>query len=300
MTAGADREYSRILPRFRKTYIEITNVCNRSCNFCPGTTRPPRFMDRDLFERILDQLRGFASLLHFHVMGEPLLHPEIGGFLDSCASRGYRVNVVTNGALLPGAGEALLGKSAMRQVSISLHHLSERASPAALDDYFQGIGDFIRKAGVYPGLFISLRLWNKRSRLDAAFWDDITRRIAALFSLPFSSVALCDEKNPLKLAENIWLNCAERFEWPGPDKPDLGNQGSCLGLREQIAFLADGTVIPCCLDHNGAMALGAVTSTALSDILSSPRAMAMRDGFCKGVITEDLCRKCSYRLRFGR
>jgi radical SAM protein with 4Fe4S-binding SPASM domain len=257
-------------------------------------------MDRGLFERILVALRGYCRLLHFHVLGEPLLHTEIGGFLDSCASSGYRVNIVTNGVLLPISENELLGKSALRQVSISLHHLSEGLPPSALDQYFRGIKAFVHKAGEYPELFISLRLWNMQSRLDAPFWDDITHRIADLFSLSPSSIAHCNEENPLQLSKNIWLNCAARFDWPSLEGPSLGDRGTCLGLRQQIAILVDGTVVPCCLDGNGVIALGNIASDSLNDILAGQRAAALKEGFCNGRLTEDLCKRCIYRFRFEK
>jgi radical SAM protein with 4Fe4S-binding SPASM domain len=78
----------------------------------------------------------------------------------------------------------------------------------------------------------------------------------------------------------------------------LGEAGTCLGLRKQCAILADGTVTPCCLDGNGELALGSAKVTMLADILSGPRATAIRQGFERGVVVEDLCRRCTYRLRF--
>ncbi len=82
-----------IMKKFKKTYIEITNICNLSCDFCPKTTRPAQFMSRELFEKILGKIKGNSKHLYFHVMGEPLLHPEIGPFLDLCHEQGYIVNL---------------------------------------------------------------------------------------------------------------------------------------------------------------------------------------------------------------
>ena len=31
----------------KRVYLEITNVCNLSCAFCPGTKRPPHFLTRE-------------------------------------------------------------------------------------------------------------------------------------------------------------------------------------------------------------------------------------------------------------
>ena len=43
--------------RFKKAYLEITNVCNLHCAFCPGTRRAPRFMTRDEFTTLAARLR---------------------------------------------------------------------------------------------------------------------------------------------------------------------------------------------------------------------------------------------------
>jgi len=285
---------------FRKTYIEITNVCNRTCDFCPGTSRRPRFMERVVFQRILIQLRGISRLLHFHVMGEPLLHPELSVFLDLCADHGYRVNLVTNGMLLPAAGGTLFGKTALRQVSISLHHLSEHSSSSELDAYFGGIKECIRNAGTRPDLAVSLRLWNWGTTGSNAFRDDVLGRIADMVSIPRPRLHALAENKPLRLAEHLWLNCAGKFVWPSLDNKDYGTNGTCLGLRQQAAILADGAVVPCCLDRDGIITLGNISSATMADILSCERAAALRKGFSKGVIIEELCRRCSFRLRFNR
>lgn len=59
----------------KRVYVEITNICNLRCSFCPGTRRPGRFMPPEDFQVLAERLRGRVSYLYFHVMGEPLLHP---------------------------------------------------------------------------------------------------------------------------------------------------------------------------------------------------------------------------------
>ena len=282
---------------FRKTYIEITNICNHSCDFCPGTLREKKIMEVKLFQTVLEQLRGYSRLIHFHVMGEPLLHPDIATFLDLCLPFGYRVNLVTNGILLPVVMDSIINKPSLRQISISLHHLSG-SDQAAVDSYFSGIEKFIRSACSFPALFISLRLWNDGDNGNIPLREDIMRRIAEIFSIPFPDIALCTETYPVRLAENIWLNSADKFEWPDLKNKDYGSDGRCLGLSEQIAVLVDGTVTPCCLDHEGEINFGNISSMPLIDILKSRRAASMRKGFSQGKIVEDLCRRCSYRQKF--
>jgi radical SAM protein with 4Fe4S-binding SPASM domain len=284
---------------FRKTYIEITNVCDLSCDFCRPTTRAPRFMDREVFSIVLEKIRGYSKLLHFHVMGEPLLHPEIGPFLVLCGDHGYQVNLVTNGMSLKEKGDSILGKPALKQVSISVHSISGNPDIQSLDAYFQSIYDFAQKASRVPGLSISLRLWNMNGDANHQRSAEILHHLERTFLLPGSLLDTLCRKPSCKLGKNVWLNCAPRFEWPDLSNRDYGNTGFCLGLRNQFAILVDGTVVPCCLDRNGVMALGNIREQALSDILDGTRARKIRRGFDAGLVAEELCRKCGYRLKFG-
>ena len=106
-------------------YIEITNRCNLRCSFCPGTTRSPEFMEKELFEKILVELQGNTRFIFFHVMGEPLLHPQLKTFFSLAAQYRHRVNLTTNGILLTDKSDILKNAAALRQVNISLHWLSD-------------------------------------------------------------------------------------------------------------------------------------------------------------------------------
>ncbi len=285
--------------RFRKTYIEITNSCGLSCDFCRKTSRPPRRMDRELFTAILPHLRGRSKLLHFHVMGEPLSHPDVGLFLDICADYGLDVNLVTSGLSLAEKADLILGKTALKQVSVSLHSFAGNEKRLPIEDYLDSVLAFAEKARS-PGLKVSLRLWDRNSGADPLLQSRLLSHIARRLSLPHPLELLPTDKNSVKLAAHLYLNPAPRFEWPDLANKDYGRTGTCHGLRDQFAILVDGTVVPCCLDNDGAMALGNVTEQPLEEILSSDRARRICEGFAKGVVVEELCRKCSYRLRFDK
>jgi len=75
------------LKKLKKIYIEITNVCNLACDFCPQTSRKVEFMSFDTFAKILEQIKAHIDSIYFHVKGEPLLHPEISRFLDLCHAK---------------------------------------------------------------------------------------------------------------------------------------------------------------------------------------------------------------------
>jgi radical SAM protein with 4Fe4S-binding SPASM domain len=65
-------------------------------------------------------------------------------------------------------------------------------------------------------------------------------------------------------------------------------------MRDQFGILCDGSVVPCCLDSEGVITLGNVFEQDLAQILNTPRARAIADGFARRTAVEDLCRRCGY------
>ena len=104
-----------------RIYIEITNRCNLACDFCHGTKRPLGTLTPENFHRIAEKLQGQTNYLYFHVLGEPLLHPQLGELLDMAGRLGFRVCLVTNGTLLRERQEVLLAAKNLHKVSVSLH-----------------------------------------------------------------------------------------------------------------------------------------------------------------------------------
>ena len=119
----------------RKVYLEITNQCNRSCAFCPGTVRPSCFMDMEHFKRAANEVKSVSDYVYFHVMGEPLSHPDLSKMLAYCHEISLKVILTTNGTLLKRQWDTLLSATALHKVNISLH--SFEANDREEGDYFE-------------------------------------------------------------------------------------------------------------------------------------------------------------------
>ena len=104
----------------KKAYIEIGNICNLKCKFCPGTKREAKFMTAREFEHIAQKIRPHTQYIYLHLMGEPLLHPELEKILDIAQKLDFRVIVTTNGTLLGRRGASLLSSGAVHKINISL------------------------------------------------------------------------------------------------------------------------------------------------------------------------------------
>lgn len=88
------------------------------------------------------------------------------------------------------------------------------------------------------------------------------------------------------------------FEWPTIKREIISKKGKCQGLRNQIAILVDGSVVPCCLDQDGDIVLGNILKDSLSSILESDQVKRIKNGFENNILEEPLCQRCGYRKKF--
>lgn len=274
----------------KKAYLEITNVCNLRCSFCPGTKRPPRFLTAEEFSILAGRLRAHTDYLYFHLMGEPLLHPELKTLLRIAEELGFRVIITTNGTLLDKAGETLLASAAVHKVNISLQSFEANVG-GELAEYIEQCASFAARAA-QNGKICVLRLWNNGGL--SSLNDEIKSILRQYFP-----GAWRESRRSLALADRVWLEPGDKFDWPDAGLDELGERCFCYGLRDQIGVLCDGTVVPCCLDHDGDVPLGNLFETSLDEILSSPRARAIFEGFSRRRAVEELCRRCGYARRFN-
>ncbi len=282
---------------YSRVYVEITNICNRSCSFCPGTVRPHRRMSLAEFDTVADRLRGVTEYIYYHVMGEPLTHPQLPDFIRLAKDKGFKSAITTNGTLLPSHGKELV-EAGVYKVNISVHSFEDGEDGEALEKYLDGLLDFADYASK-NGVLTVLRLWNLDGH-GQALGGNNTR------TLDYLRTRFPDtEETPWKfsargarLRDKLHLEYGDRFEWPDMEATDRGNGVFCYGLKNHFAILCDGRVVPCCLDREGAIALGNIFEAPVEDILLSPRAQAMREGFQRRCATEVLCRRCGYARRF--
>ena len=274
----------------QKAYLEITNVCNLACAFCPGTKRKPKSLTHAEFLFLAERIRPWAQYLYFHLMGEPTAHPLLPVFLRDANEMGFRTIITTNGTLLADRGEALLDEDCRpHKISISLHAFEANDIATPFEDYISSCLSFA-KAAAGRGTIAVLRLWNLDGRADGARNQKNDAVLAMLHkTFPDDWVTT---RSGYRLCDRVFLEWGEKFDWPDPAAPMLQETGFCYGLRDQIGILADGTVVPCCLDHDGDIPLGNLFETTLDEILSSPRAKALYDGFTSHRCTEALCQRC--------
>ncbi len=286
--------------KFSKINLEISNICNLQCSFCPEVIREKSLMALPLFERIIEQIAPLTEQVCFHLMGDPLVHPDLEAMLDLCLTHEAPVFLVTNGVLLQEKRFGLLLHPALRQVNFSLHSFADNFGDKDPSAYLESIFGYTERAlSDRPDLYINYRLWDLAEvRGTLSSREDILRRIEARFGILIKRNPDVGAHKGRILKDRLYLHFDTEFVWPDPALPFLGTNGSCYGLSSHFGILVDGTVVPCCLDKEGRIPLGRVQEAPISEILAGPRAKAILEGFQKGKLVNDLCQRCKYIERF--
>jgi radical SAM protein with 4Fe4S-binding SPASM domain len=283
------------------TYIEISNICNLQCTFCPEVEREKKILSKEQFQNILKQVMPHTEQICLHLMGEPLAHPEFNEVLKICEEEGAQVNLTTNGTYLSKYGyDTFLKSKALRQINFSIHSYRDNYPDRDIRPYLYDILLFSREAlREKPELYINYRLWNLVAT-DKMVNDnqEIIDLICEFFQSPFNERIDVSLKKSKLITGRLYFHFDSRFKWPTISDPDHGDKGFCHALSQQIGIHADGTVVPCCLDKEAVINLGNVLQTPFSEILESMRLKEMSEGFKNFKLKEELCRKCTYIKRF--
>ncbi len=277
------------MKRFNKIYLEISNICNLHCSFCPGTKRMPKALTEAEFSFLMQKLRPWADYLYFHLMGEPLCHPKLSSFLTLAGEAGFKVILTTNGTLLEQKRDVLISSPGLHKVNISLHAFEANDLTMPFETYLQRCFSFGQAA--QGKKLVVYRLWNQGGA------DKRNQEILAAMEAAFPRPWIV-ERRGIRVGDRVYLEYGDKFDWPDLNAPDGSERVFCYGLRDQIGVLCDGTVVPCCLDHEGDLALGNLFETSLEEILNTPKAQAIYHGFSEKRAVEELCRKCGYARRF--
>lgn len=289
--------------KFKRVYIEITNVCNLACSFCPKTVREGKFISCEDFERVLINLGDKSEYIYLHVMGEPLLHPQLEKILDIALQYNKKVVITTNGSLIKEHGDIILKAKAVYKVVFSLHSYEANECGIDVNEYINGIIDFCKKAQKSTQIISVMRLWNfdkDTIKGENELNDKIVDMIFTAFGQSCDELVSIKSSRGIKIMDRVFLQGGEIFKWPDYKEELIGDKVFCYALRDHFGILVDGTVIPCCLDNDGRLALGNCFNEDLDKILNCEKAVKIYNGFTNRNASEELCKRCEFVTRFTK
>lgn len=298
------------MKKFRSCYIEITNSCNLNCSFCPKTKRERKFMTVDEYQRVIDEIKPFCNYVYLHLMGEPLLHPNLKDILKVSENKKIKTNITTNGTLIKNQKETLLNSTAIKKVSFSAHSFEANENGTDYEQYLEGIADF-SLAFSQTGREVVIKFWNSdstnehvrddkgKNSLNEKMLSDIfdyfkNHEASLLYKDKEKYMNDFETKGNIEIVRHVYIQSGEKFEWPLQTKEGLTKELKCLGSVSQFGVLVSGDVVPCCLDSEGIIKFGNIYKENFKDIIGSERFKTFQDSIKRGLPPCALCKKCSF------
>ena len=154
-------------PLFSWLEINVTELCNRTCIFCPR--QDPSFypnqnlhLPLSLANKISDELGGlsYEGVVVLCGYGEPLLHPTFSSIVETI-SKNSRVEIVTN-------GDHLTSKNINKLISLGASYfvVSMYDGPEQIEKFT----NMTKKANVPDDLVILRDRWYKENHFGPVFF----------------------------------------------------------------------------------------------------------------------------------
>jgi radical SAM protein with 4Fe4S-binding SPASM domain len=285
--------------KFKRIYIEISNICNVQCSFCPVVERDNKIMSLEDFNKVINQIKDKTQEICLHLMGEPLAHPELEKILRSCEEKNIQVQLTTNGILIKKHHDLLVESKALRQINFSLQSYQDNFPDRDLRQYLIPILGFTQKLhDMNPEVYVNLRLWNI---FDTTHDNEpLLKEVERFYQINIKRQVDVGSIKSKRIWNKVYLHFDSRFEWPSIENDFQSKEGRCHGLINQLGIHADGTVVPCCLDKEAQINLGNCLNENIDNILNSELSRSIRNGFLNNQRVHDLCQHCSYVNRFSK
>lgn len=265
--------------KLKKIYIEITNRCNLNCSFCIHNKRALKDISLDEYKIIINKIKNYTKEIYLHILGEPLLHPNILEFIEYATINNLLVNITTNGYLINKIKDC----QSIHRLNISLHSYNENTN-LSIDEYLDNIFMIIDK--IRNNTFCAVRLWvnNKNTNKMLAY---INKRYN-------TNIKELHDDMKIKITNNLIIDTNHEFIWPSLNNQYYSEVGTCRGLIDHIGILSDGTIIPCCLDSEGIINLGNIYDNSLDEVYNKPLIKEIICGFRNHQKIHELCKHCYF------
>jgi len=284
--------------KFNKIYIELTNICGLSCDFCPTKILQNQTIPLNTFEKILKQVKNYTNIITFHVFGDPLVLQNLEKYLDLASKYNLKVELVTTGYYLNRFDTNIFLHDAIKQINFSLNSFNKNDMKITLDEYLEPMFKLCdEKLKQEKNFFINFRLWNiDNMQSEDKFNKEVFLKLQNKFNIDLQNVAT---NKSIRLANKILIDFDTYFVWPSLNSSNNTN-GTCYGLKSHFAILASLKVVPCCLDSYGCIDLGNLQNETLDEILNKQKTKNIIDGFKNNIAVEELCKKCEFKHRFDK
>lgn len=302
-----------ITPTIHEAFLELTNICNFRCTFCPQgeLQRPAKMMDLELVKKVFKDLAemGHHHPIRLHLLGEPTLYKRFEDVIHAAHDVGLKLVLATNGSRLNEKNTEMIFRAGLDEILISLNtpeqqdYDSQRGSKMSFDQYVQGICNFVAERAARGGPpKTRINILYDMHKKDHPDEQARIRRIVASWAAMIEKrtgkhIPELDRVPELIVGQEVSIELLEglEFQWTAYHQWGLGQNPMTTFCRLpwfQLVVLADGNVSACCVDAEGEIVLGNAFRQSIAEIWRGPELTRIRKNFLKGRPSTARCARC--------
>jgi radical SAM protein with 4Fe4S-binding SPASM domain len=252
--------------------------------FCKPLRKNQHMLNINQFSHIIDEIKPYTNEVLFHVLGEPLAHPNFVEFSHIAKNKGLKINITTNGKILVNKKE-IIKNADFDILNISLHS-TYQLKDLDLKEYISNLLSLIKELKeIDNNRVFHLRLW--------ANSNDVIKKNNKRILDVLHEFFKFSESSRIRLDERVILSFENEFEWPS--FKGIKTDNHCLGGKTHIAILSTGDVVICCLDRYGYTSYGNILNESLKDILNKEEFIKTVEEFKNNRCYKELCKYCTYK-----
>ena len=259
--------------------IEISSHCNANCYFCPRDSVPLlKHIELSVCEKVLDRLDALPvrPRLTFCGTGDSSVHPDIIFIVGRAVTRGYEVELVTNGIVVDRVFAEKLVNAGLQKISFSITEMGaayEAIYKFPFERIVDNVLEFRKAAQEKCELRIHLikeLVSNRRLGKAREFWE--SKGIHHILFLDYTNRAGLLSLNNVDLDDGSFLK----------ELRPHGVNGICPVPFKFIHIGADGTYYLCSHDFSRRVAFGHVSTHTIFESLALKLAYFQGDtAFCQ-------------------
>jgi len=242
------------------------------------------FMEKTLFQKIINEIAFYHPEINLHHRGESLLHPEFEELLKITAANGLKAKIHTNGTLLDKAKiRAIVESGALKRVSFSF------------DGFVREDYEKIRVGANFEQTvenIIALLDWRRKLKLKLPV---IAIEVIALSPEQVAKIKSSDLLRKFKDYGIDELKIKKSHNWAGYLKSNFDQKNfiACTFLWNAMVILYNGDVSACSQDFFGKLIVGNAYQKKLIEIFNDLPLVQLRLAMAEKKLPSDLiCLQC--------
>jgi radical SAM protein with 4Fe4S-binding SPASM domain len=284
--------------------FEPTTSCNLRCPECPSGlrsfTRPTGMLQKELYQKTIDELEDTLLYMTFYFQGEPYLHPDFLEMVKYAADRNIYTATSTNAHYLtPDIAEKTV-KSGIDRMIVSIDGTTQETYQqyrvgGKLDKVLEGTKNLIEAKKKFksktPHVIFQFLVVKPNEHQIADVYklaeelgvDEVRLKTAQIYDYENGNELIptidkysryIDNKNGTFSIKNKLLD-------------------HCWKMWHSCVITWDGTLVPCCFDKDAEHPMGSLQEHSFKEIWNSKGYTKFRKALISSRSEVEICKNCS-------